>query len=106
MSFGRIDDAKRGVTSLSHPDLRLTVKVVVLDPGDVGVCTFVTPGNPIVIRVLSGHLTVILDGDRHELIEGDSLHGTRPGSLAWEGGDEGRSTSLWVTVAAGAADQS
>jgi transcriptional regulator with XRE-family HTH domain len=104
MAHGHIDHSEVGVFDISHPDLRLKVKLLVADPGQSGVCDFIEPASPVVVYMLKGRLAVTLDGDRHELIEGGSLHGTQADALSWEAGDEGRVVGLWATVPKPVAD--
>lgn len=104
MAHGQIDDSQAGVFDLSHPDLRLKVKLLVADPGQSGVCDFIEPAGPVLVYMLKGRLALTLNGERHELIEGGSLHGTQADALTWEAGDEGRAVGLWATVLKSVAD--
>jgi quercetin dioxygenase-like cupin family protein len=98
MAHGRVDDSQVGVFDISHPDLRLRVKLLVADPGETGRCDFVEPGSPVLVYMLKGRLAVGLGSETHELIEGGSLHATQAEALSWEAGDEGRAVGLWATV--------
>jgi transcriptional regulator with XRE-family HTH domain len=104
MAFGALDVTRTGVSTLSHPDLRMEVRSVVADPGQRGGSPFEAAGNALVVHVVAGSFAVTLNGDRHELLEGDSLHGTRADELAWEAGGSARSVSVWVTVPTQATD--
>jgi transcriptional regulator with XRE-family HTH domain len=98
MAHGRLGDSEVGIFDISHPDLRLKVKLLVADPGDSGVGDFIEPAGPVLVYVLKGRLTLTLDGDRHEVIEGGSLHATQAGALTWEAGEESRAVGLWAVV--------
>jgi transcriptional regulator with XRE-family HTH domain len=100
MASGRVDDTRTGVSEVCHPDLRLKLMTVVCDPGERGPSPLEHTGSAVVVHVIRGALVVTFNDERYELLTGDSLHGTRADSLAWEGGEGGRSVSLWATVAA------
>ena len=55
-------------------------------------------GDDVFIFVYEGSIAVEVDRDRHELVEGDSIHCHAPAAIAWAAGPHGAVT-LWVTKA-------
>ncbi len=55
-------------------------------------------GDDVFIFVYEGSIAVEVDRDRHELVEGDSIHCHAPAGIAWTAGPRGAVT-LWVMKA-------
>jgi transcriptional regulator with XRE-family HTH domain len=55
-------------------------------------------GDDVFIFVYEGSIAVEVDRDRHELVEGDSIHCHAPAGIAWTAGARGAVT-LWVMKA-------
>lgn len=55
-------------------------------------------GDDVFIFVYEGSIAVEVDGDRHDLVEGDSIHCHAPAAMACTAGPRGAVT-LWVTKA-------
>lgn len=82
-----------GSTLVSHPLLQLQNAVVRAGAGDVGVAPVSLEGRGLFVYLLSGALTVLVDGEPFELAAGDAIDVSRADVVSWSAADE--AVSVW-----------
>ena len=84
-----------GSSSVSHPQLQLQNAVLRSVAGDVGVPPVEIEGRDLFVFLLSGALTVVIDGESFELNTGDAVDVSRPRTVSWS--SPGDAVTVWTS---------
>ena len=84
-----------GSSSVSHPQLQLQNAVLRSVAGDVGVPPVEIEGRDLFVFLLSGALTVVIDGESFELHTGDAVDVSRPRTVSWSSRANAIPSSSW-----------
>jgi transcriptional regulator with XRE-family HTH domain len=91
-------DAEPGRSSLSHTGLQLEVASLVAAPGDSGRCPVSLSRRDVVVYVLAGELSVIVDDGEHRLSPGDALEARAPLAVSWITAGAEQVMAVWASV--------
>lgn len=82
-----------GITPVSHPQLQLQNAVLHSAAGDVGVAPVEIEGRDLFVFLLSGAMTIVIDGESFDLNTGDAVDVSRPRTVSWS--SPGDAVTVW-----------